>query len=276
MIACAKFFLWYNSDMNNFAVNIKNATVYIDNREILHDINWEVKRGEKYFILGANGAGKTTLVKTMLGYIWPLYGATIEVLGKRFGETNLNELRKSIAWVSPFIQQHLARELTGLRMVLSGPDGYLGFYREATQKELAEANELLEKLNATHLANKSIMGMSSGEQMKILIARALLTKPELMIFDEPNVYLDIKEREFLLKTIDNLIKEHPELTIIFISQRIEDILPAFTKGIILNGGKIDSNGSREEILTEENLKKAFDIDVKLVKSSSGRLWAVTD
>jgi len=262
--------------MNNFAVNIKNATVYIDNREILHDINWEVKRGEKYFILGANGAGKTTLVKTMLGYIWPLYGATIEVLGKRFGETNLNELRKSIAWVSPFIQQHLARELTGLRMVLSGPDGYLGFYREATQDELAEANELLEKLNATHLANKSIMGMSSGEQMKILIARALLTKPELMIFDEPNVYLDIKEREFLLKTIDNLIKEHPELTIIFISQRIEDILPTFTKGIILNGGKIDSDGNREEILTEENLKKAFDIDVKLVKSSSGRLWAVTD
>ena len=155
--------------MQNLAVNIKNATVYIDNREILHNINWEIKYGEKYFILGANGAGKTTLVKTMLGYIWPLYGANIEVLGKRFGETNLNELRKSIAWVSPFIRQHLANELTGMRMVLSGPDGYLGFYREPTQLELNEANELLEKLNAKHLADKSIMAMSSGEQMKILI-----------------------------------------------------------------------------------------------------------
>ena len=72
----------------NTAIKIENATVYIDDREILHNINWEVKRGEKYFILGANGAGKTTLVKTMLGYIWPLYGANVEVLGKKFGSVN--------------------------------------------------------------------------------------------------------------------------------------------------------------------------------------------
>ena len=270
------FFMCYNSDMKDLAINIKNATVCIDGREILHNINWQVKRGEKYFILGANGAGKTTLVKTLLGYIWPFYGATVEILGKRFGETNLNELRKSIAWVSPFIQQHLSRELTGIRMVLSGPDGYLGFYRNPTEQEQADAMNLLTMLNATHLADKSIMSMSSGEQMKILIARALLTKPELMIFDEPNVYLDIKEREFLLKTLDNIIKTNPELTIIFISQRIEDILPTFQKGMILNSGKIDICGSRENILTEENLKKAFDLNVKLIQSDSGRLWAITE
>ncbi|MCQ2958169.1 MAG: ATP-binding cassette domain-containing protein [Candidatus Gastranaerophilales bacterium] len=166
---------------NDLAVNIENANVLLDGKEILHNISWQVKRGEKCFILGANGAGKTTLVKTILGYIWPLYGAKVEVLGNLYGEVNLTQLRKSIAWVSPFIQQHLDPTLTGLDMVLSSQDGYLGFYRKATDEELEKAEKLLTNLNALHLANKSICGMSSGQQMKILIARALLTKSELMI-----------------------------------------------------------------------------------------------
>ena len=269
--------MWYNSIMNNeLAINIQNATVCIDGKEILTNINWQVNRGEKVFILGANGAGKTTLVRTVLGYIWPLYGAKVEVLGELYGATNLNILRKRIAWVSPFIQQHLDKSLTGLDMVLSGPDGYLGFYRTATDEEYSAAAEILEKLNATHLANKSILGMSSGQQMKILIARALLTNPELMILDEPNVYLDIAEREFILQKVDEIAKNRPDLTIIFISQRIEDILPVFQKGIIMNDGKISVEGSRKDVLSEENLKKTFGIDIKLMQTSSGRLWAFTE
>ncbi len=259
-----------------FAINIENATVNIDGKEILHNISWQVNRGDKCFILGANGAGKTTLVKTVLGYIWPLYGAKVEVLGNLYGAVNLTHLRKSIAWVSPFIQQHLDPALTGLDMVLSGQDGFLGFYRKATDEEMEKATILLEKLNAIHLANKSILGMSSGQQMKILIARALLTTPELMIFDEPNVYLDIAEREFVLKTINEIASEKPELTMVFISQRIEDILPVFDKGMILNSGNIDVVGSRDDVLTSENLKKAFGIDVELMRSKSGRLWAITN
>ena len=261
---------------NDLAINIENANVILEGKEILHDVCWQVKRGERCFILGANGAGKTTLVKVILGYLWPLYGAKVEVLGNLYGSVNLTNLRKSISWVSPFIQQHLDPALTGLDMVLSSTDGFLGFYRKATEDELQRAEELLTNLNALHLANKSICSMSSGQQMKILIARALLTKPELMILDEPNVFLDIAEREFVLKTINKIAQERPELTIVFISQRIEDILPCFTSGMILNSGVIDIAGSREEVLTEENLKKAFNIDVKLLKSNNGRLWAITE
>ena len=261
---------------NNIAINVQHATVTIEGKEILSDICWQVNRGDKVFVMGANGAGKTTLVKTILGYIWPLYGAKVEVLGELFGSTNLNILRKKIAWVSPFIQQHLDRSLTGLDMVLSGPDGYLGFYRKATDEEMSAAIEILERLNATELANKSILGMSSGQQMKILIARALLTKPELMILDEPNVYLDIAEREFILQKVNEIAISRPDLTIIFISQRIEDMLPIFNKGLIMNDGKIDVIGSREEVLSEENLKRTFGINIKLVKTNSGRLWALTD
>ena len=90
---------------NELAIRVENASVYLGGREIIHDMNWRVEKGGRCFILGANGAGKTTLVKTLMGYAWPKFGATVEVLGNRFGRTNLVELRKKIAWVSPCMQQ---------------------------------------------------------------------------------------------------------------------------------------------------------------------------
>ena len=182
----------------NFAINIENATVCLNQKEVLHNINWKIKRGERYFILGANGAGKTTLVRLILGYIWALQGAKVEILGETLGRVNLNELRKKIAWVSPFLQKHLKKSDIGVDTVLSGKEGSLGFGRQASKEELDEVKKLLVSLDALRLANKSICEMSSGEQMKILIARALSLNPGLMIFDEPNVFLDIKEREFFL------------------------------------------------------------------------------
>lgn len=262
--------------MNDSAICINNATVFIGQKKVLDDISFKIDAGEKYFIIGANGAGKTTLVKLLLGYVWPLFGASVKVLGQKYGETNLNLLRKSIAWVSPFIQQYLDPTLTGLDMILSGQEGFLGFYRKATQDELSKATDLLANLGALHLANKSIMGMSSGEQIKILIARALFIKPSLMILDEPNVFLDIAEKEFLLNTLTQIANKNPELTMIFISQRIEDILPIFDNGMILNSGKIVQVGKRDEILNEVNLEKAFGVKVKCVKNSSGRIWALVD
>ena len=261
---------------NEYAINIENATVCIKQKEILHNINWQVKKGEKYFILGANGAGKTTLVKTILGYIWPLNGAKVDILGETLGKVDLNELRKKIAWVSPFIQKYLKQSDIGVDTVLSGQEGSLGFARQASKEELKKVEELLVSLDAIHLANKSICEMSSGEQMKILIARALCVEPELMILDEPNVFLDIKEREFFLKTLDNILKTHPKMTVLFISQRVEDILPDFDHGMILKDGRIMFSGTKEEILTEKNLQKVYDIAVKLLKTKNGRIWSVIE
>ncbi|MBE6435485.1 MAG: ATP-binding cassette domain-containing protein [Akkermansia sp.] len=259
------------------AVNIENAKVFLSGREILHNINWQVKRGERCFILGANGAGKTTLVRMLMGYAWPVYGATVEVLGHRFGTVNLQELRKRIAWVSPLMHQWLGdREWTGREMVLSGPDATIGLYRDATPEEEARAAALMESLRATHLMQRKVHTMSSGEQVKVLIARALMTNPELMILDEPSVYLDIAGREFLLHTIDELAASHPLLTIIFITQRIEDILPTFNRGMILRQGDILAYGTRDEVLTETNLRCAFDLDIRLIHARNGRLWTVIE
>ncbi len=258
-------------------INVENATVYLTGREILHNISWQVKKGERCFILGANGAGKTTLVRMLMGYAWPLFGAKVEVLGRRFGSVNLQELRKHIAWVSPLMHQWLGdRDWTGREMVLSGPDATIGLYRDPTPEEEARAAGLMHSLRADHLMDRTVATMSSGEQVKVLIARALMTNPELMILDEPSVYLDIAGREFLLNTIAELANSHPELTIIFITQRIEDILPEFSRGMILRQGQIQAHGSREEVLTEQNLKDAFDLDIRLIRARNGRLWSVIE
>ncbi len=192
------------------AVNVENARVYLGGHEILHNISWQVQRGERCFILGANGAGKTTLVKVLMGFAWPLFGARVQVLGKTFGHVNLLELRKSIAWVSPFMHKWLEDgSWNGRDMVLSGPDGTIGLLREPTPEEEEKAAGIMKSLKAEHLMDRPVVAMSSGEQVKVLIARALMTNPELMILDEPSVYLDLAGREFLLKTIEELAQRRP-------------------------------------------------------------------
>ena len=257
------------------AIRISNAHVYLSGREVLRGIDWEVQRGARCFILGANGAGKTTLVRMIMGYAWPLFGATVEVLGHRFGGVNLQELRKRIAWISPLMHRWLGdREWTGLEMVLSGPDATIGLFRTPQQEEVEHARQLLVDLNGQYLEDRTVVTMSSGEQVKVLIARALMTNPELMILDEPSVFLDIAGREYLLRTIARLTEQLPQLTLIFITQRIEDILPEFSHGLIMQEGRILANGPRDAVLTEDNLRRAYGLPVHLVCGKNGRLWTV--
>ena len=186
-------------------INVENATVYLTGREILHNISWQVKKGERCFILGANGAGKTTLVRMLMGYAWPLFGAKVEVLGRRFGTVNLQELRKHIAWVSPLMHQWLGdRDWTGREMVLSGPDATIGLFRDPTPEEEERAAALMHSLRADHLMDRTVATMSSGEQVKVLIARALMTNPELMILDEPSSAIDLITLQDIVDFLEHL------------------------------------------------------------------------
>ena len=257
-------------------IEIKNAKVFLGGKLVLQDFNWEVNTGEHWFILGANGAGKTTLVKVLMGYAWPVFGAEVRVLGARYGAVNLSELRKNIAWVSPFMQRWTSGDWTALEMVISGLDGTLGLFRDYTAEEESKAIEILTSLGCGHLIKQKIDTMSSGEQVKILIGRALMHDPELMILDEACVHLDLKSREHLLETIDAFARREKAPTIIFITQRIDDILPIFKRGMILKEGHIIAKGGCKEILSEENLFKAYDMPVKLKTNSAGRMWPVIE
>ncbi len=263
--------------MSNLAINIENASLSLGGNLILKNFNWQLERGSHHFILGANGAGKTTLVKMIMGLAWPYYGATVEVLGERYGHIDLATMRKRIAWVSPFLQQLTSeRELSGAEVVISGVEGTLGLFRKEEPGEREKAFEMLKMLKGEHLMDRPMQVMSSGEQIKLLIARALMSRPELMILDETGVYLDISSREFFLSMVEKLAADRPELTIIFITQRIEDILPMFDCGMIIRKGEVIARGKRDEVLSEDNLRKAFDLNIKLIRNRAGRFWPVIE
>lgn len=262
--------------MDPLAIDIRHATLQLEGNEILHDLSWQVKRGEHWFILGPNGAGKTTLVKLILGFVWPLFGAEISVLGNRYGRCNLTDVRKKIAWASPFLQSWtnsvLNQESTILDVVLSGLDSTVGFYRTASEQELAKAMEVLELLHAAHLRDRLFDRASSGEQVKALIGRTLIACPELLILDETCVHLDLKSREILLESVESIAKNAKNTTVLFVTQRLEEITASFQKGMILGNGRIAVQGSRDEILTVENLKAAFQMDLQLLPGPDKRLW----
>lgn len=261
---------------NDMVLNIRDADVFLENRQILHNINWQIKRGEHWFILGANGAGKTTLCKMIMGHVWPIYGAEVSVMGNIFGQSDLFEVRKKIAWMSPFFHNWADERWRNIDLVISAVDGTIGLFRKPHKHEIEKAMEIMESLECTHIAEKSYEHISAGEQVKVLIARALMTSPELIILDEACVHLDMKSREFLLDHIDKFARKKHAPTIIFITHRIEEIGSVFSNGMILKQGRIINQGKREEILTEENLSKAFDLKVKLQKCGKDRFWAVLE
>ena len=264
---------------NDPALVIRNATLKLEGHTILHDFNWTVERGERWFILGPNGAGKTTLVKMILGMAWPLYGAEVRVLGNRYGFCDISEVRKKVAWVSPFLSVRTTgcdHRWTALEVALSGLDSTIGFYRKPLDSEVELALAALDRIGAKHLAERYYDRLSSGEQIKALIARALIGHPELMILDETCVYLDLSSREYLLSAVDDLARSAEAPTMIFITQRIEEITAAFTKGMILNAGRIRSIGSRAEILNAQYLSAAFGMKILLHERPDGRFWPLPE
>lgn len=229
----------------------------IKNRKvILKDLNWEVKKGEHWVILGSNGSGKTMLLKMLSGYTWPSKGS-IEVLGEKFGSTDIGNLRKLIGWVS-FDLQNKLQEFSAIDIVLSGYFASIGLYKKPDEKLVKEAKGLLEFIGLKGLENRSFPTLSYGEQKRILIARSLINKPKLLMFDEPCSGLDLKARDEFLKFIDKLAKKSNSPTIILVTHHLEEILPSINNILVLKKGKIITKGKRKNFLDDELIKKIYE------------------
>ena len=211
--------------MTGNIIEIDNAFVYRDGKEILHNFSWSIAKGQQSFILGPNGAGKSTLVKLLIGHLYPAFGGKIQVLGREFGKDNISEMRRYIALASPFLMDFQLGSFSVTDLVYSGFDSALGVFREISVQEKNIAESVMKKMGILHLADRSFQTLSSGEQMRVLICRALVMRPELLILDEPCVFLDPAGREELLKTVESLAKSDTDITILFITQRISDITP---------------------------------------------------
>lgn len=245
-------------------LEIKNVSVIRKSKYILKNITWNIKKGEHWAILGLNGSGKTTLLDMINGYIYPSQGE-VAVLGKAFGEYDLRELRKSIGWVSTALQEKLYGRDTALEIVLSGKFATIGLYDQYSEGDFKKAEDVLSSLSSLHLSERTYNTLSQGEKQKILIGRALMGEPELLVLDEPCTGLDIFAKEEILSVIESISKKEKSPTLIYVTHRTEEILPVFGRTLLLRRGEIYSYGDTAEIFTEKVLSDFFETPVTCTK-----------
>lgn len=226
-----------------------------DGVTILDGVDWRVEQGEHWAVIGANGSGKTTLLKIITAYEWPTRG-TVEVLGSRFGECDVRALRKEIGWVSSSLEHRLPGRDTAIDVVMSGIEASLGIYRPFGVAERAKARAALAALDAAHLASKPYGVLSQGEQQRVLIARALVSGPSLLILDEPCAGLDPAARARFLDDLDRLAANGgPGL--ILVTHHIEEIGPWVHRVLALKDGRVIASGGPDRVLCSEVLSEVF-------------------
>ena len=256
-------------------IEAKQISVIRDSKYILKDVNWSVKTGEHWAILGFNGSGKTSLLALINGYLFPSKGE-IQVLGKTFGKYDWRELRKSIGWVSTALQERLYGNETVENIVLSGKYASLRLFDEPSREDRDFAISILERLDSLELLNRTYGTLSQGEKQKVLIARGLMSSPRLLILDEPCTGLDIFAKEKLLSIIEKICREKDAPTLIYVTHVIEEILPAFSHTLLLRRGQVHSSGETSSVLTKENLSDFFEASVYFEKLGDRMFMRLND
>lgn len=257
------------NEQNNI-ITLTNVGLKIDGKRILQGVNWQVRPGEHWAILGANGSGKTTLLRITTGYIWPTSGS-VSVLGQQFGQVELREVRRRIGWVSSALYDMLRPGQTALQIVLSGMFASTALFDRPTAHQRRRAKALLAQAGADYLADRPVGVLSLGERQKVLIARALAGQPELLIFDEPCAGLDLCARENLLKTI-RAIGHQAGRTVVFVTHHVEEITEMFSHVLVLSHGKVHAAGPKEKVLNGRTLSAAYGMPIEL-EAHYGRYWS---
>ena len=229
-------------------IEIVNATVYLSGTPVLHDINWTIEPGQNWAVLGDNGAGKSTLMRLVAGDEFAAAGGSVRRWLPRQGgeQVKLECIRKGIRLVSDLQQATYTYDITGEELVFSGIDNSVGVYRAIASDELDEAHYCMRLLGVEHLARRSIRRCSTGEMRRLLLARALIGSPDLLLLDEPCSGLDPAARDHMLELVDALMDQGVQ--IVLVSHRREDLIPTITHLLRLDHGRVTWNGPCPEDL----------------------------
>ncbi|MBS9371444.1 ABC transporter ATP-binding protein [Rhodococcus sp. B50] len=228
-------------------------------------VTWKVELDERWVVLGPNGAGKTSLLRVAAAETFPTSG-TAHVLAETFGRTDLSELRPRIGLSSAALANRVPNDEKVTDLVLSAGYGVLGRWRERYDDiDTSRAVEMLESLGAEHLADRLYGTLSEGERKRALIARALMTDPELLLLDEPAAGLDLGGREELVARLGTLAADPDAPAIVLVTHHVEEIPPGFTHAMLLKEGGVVAQGLLDDVITAENLSAAFSQSISLDK-----------
>ena len=256
------------------AIRLSNVGLRRQERWILHRVSWTVPAGACCAILGPNGSGKSTLARILAAHLWPTEG-DVEVLGGRFGDASLPDLRHSIRLVQPAGPYDVTGELTAREVVLTGYFGTLGLYDRTTPAMEHHADELLAQVGLSKVAGNRYETLSNGEKVRSLIARALASRPKLLLLDEPTAGLDLLAREQVLATVQSLFERGGSAkppTVVMITHHVEELPPATSQVLLLDNGTVAAAGLPDQVIRSEILSRVYGCPLE-VRHTHGR-WSI--
>ena len=248
-------------------IHFENVSVRRGERLALNAFSLQVNAGEHVAVLGPNGSGKSTLIKTITRECYPLLRpeTRLEIMGQ--GSWNIFELRSHIGLVSNDLMAQCTRDITGRELVLSGFFGSIGVWpNNQILPGMEEAVEAaMARLEATHLANRWLDELSSGEARRLLIARALIHNPDTLLLDEPTTSLDLTALHEVRQYMRVLAQEGVGL--VLITHHLDDIIPEIDRVVLIRDGQVFADGPKEAVLTSERLSSMFRVPVQVVERS---------
>jgi iron complex transport system ATP-binding protein len=251
-------------------LDFKNVTVVRGDRvrgerAALAGLTLRIEQGEHACILGPNGCGKSTLIKTITRECYPLVSddASMSILGH--DRWDVCELRSTLGIVSPDLLASCTTDATGRDVVLSGFFGSTRVFphHEPSPELVARADAALARLGLSHLADRSVAAMSSGEAKRTVVARALVHEPKTLLFDEPSNALDIGAQFQLRETMRELARSG--LGILLVTHHVSEIIPEIERVILLREGRVVEDGPKDRVLTEARLEALFGVPVRLTR-----------
>lgn len=231
-------------------------------RYLLRDISWQVKAGERWLVFGLNGSGKTTLLSIIAGVKQYTEG-DLWLFGEPINDENIIKDRRKIGFVSASFFGRIYENESALEIVLSAVSGTFGIDGNVPLEKIKKALDILQEFNLAERADYPFYMFSKGEQQNILIARALINNPALLILDEPCTGLDIYNREYLFETIAELGKR-ADLAIIYVTHYVEEILPLFQNALLLKNGRVFKMGQTAEIFNSAVFSEYLDYPARLL------------
>ncbi len=260
-----------NKSTDTPVLRIAGLKVMRGDVKVLDGLDWEVGPGEHWVLLGANGCGKTSLLKTLLGYLTPSAGE-IDLLGRRYGEHDWRALRARIGLVSSALHTSVPAGESALETVVSGRTAQLDLWEEPTRAEAAAARRHLVRAGAGGLAMRAWGVLSQGERQRVLIARALMARPRLLILDEPCAGMDPVARARFLERVEVIARERGGPSLVLVTHHVEEITPAFTHAMLLKAGRVLAAGAREELFgrgASARLSETFGAKLRLMRRRGG-------
>jgi iron complex transport system ATP-binding protein len=238
-------------------IDFRRVSLRRGGRVLVGPVDWAVELDERWVVIGPNGAGKTSLLRIAAAAEHPTTGVAY-VLGERLGKVDMSELRARIGLSSSALAQRVPSDEVVSDLVVSAGYAVLGRWRERYEEvDYRRAVDMLESLGAEHLADRTYGTLSEGERKRVLIARALMTDPELLLLDEPAAGLDLGGREELVARLADLAADPDAPALVLVTHHVEEVPPGFSHCLLLSEAQVVAAGLLSDVLTAENLSAAF-------------------